>query len=109
MATGNVKRFRFEGVNYEVDLTSITGKMERELWKSIGMSPMQAIDALGAGASFGLAVLLWVARVQRGDRVTYEQVEGYLDGLDKGEVDLEFLPDVEDDEVPQPSGAGSDT
>lgn len=104
-----VKRFRFEGADYEFDPSAITGKMERELWKATGITPMQAFDALAAGASFGLATILWLARVQRGDRVTYDQVESYLDGVDKAEVDLEFLPDVEADELPQLSGAGSET
>lgn len=109
MADSKVRRFRFEGVEYQFDPQAITGKMERELWKAAGVSPMQAFEALAAGASFGFAAILWLSRVQRGDRVTYEQVEDYLDKMDREEVDLEFLPDAEADEVPQPSGVDSNT
>jgi hypothetical protein len=109
MPESTVRRFRFEGVEYHFDPQGITGKMERELWKAAGVSPMQAFEALAAGASFGFAAILWISRVQRGDKVTYEQVETYLDEMDRDEVDLEFLPDVEADEVPQLSGVDSNT
>lgn len=109
MPDSKVKRFRFEGVEYDFDPQAITGKMERELWKAAGVSPMQAFEALAAGASFGFAAILWLSRVQRGDLVTYGQVEEYLDNMDRDEVDLEFLPEVEADEVPQPSGVDSNT
>lgn len=107
MPDSKVRRFRFEGVEYSFDPQAITGRMERELWKAAGVSPVQAFEALAAGASFGFAAVLWLSRVQRGDKVTYEQVEKYLDEMDRDEVDLEFLPEVEADEVPQLSGADS--
>ena len=90
-----VLRFRFQGVEYQLDPSDITGKLERELWKSTEMSVQQIMTALVAGASFGLAAVVWMARRLAGETVRYDEVERYVDSLDGDDIDLELLGDEE--------------
>lgn len=102
MSDSKILRFRFQGVEYRVDGSMMTGKLERELWKATGFSLGQVIEALVAGASFGFSAVLWLARRQNGETVRYEQIEQYIDDLDADEIDLELLGDEEVAGDPQP-------
>lgn len=102
MADQKVLRFRFQGVEYQVDGSMMTGKLERELWKATGMSLQQVGEALAAGTSFAFSAMLWLGRRQGGERVTYQAVEEYIDGLRADEMDVELLGDEEVAGDPQP-------
>lgn len=96
MTDSKVIRFRFQGVEYRVDPSMMTGRLERELWKATEMSVAQIMAALVAGASFGLAALVWLARRQNGETVAYREVEEYIDDVAADEIDLELLGDEEE-------------
>lgn len=101
------QRFRFEGKVYRFDPAEMTGRLERELWQATKLTMLQAFEALTGGASFGLAAVLWMSRRQAGEQVTYDEVESWLDGLDKSTVEFELVGE-EADESPQLSGANSE-
>ena len=95
-----VLRFRFQGVNYEVDPYEITGDIERELWKATKCSPIELNQALGTGAAFALAGLMWLSRRMAGERVPYKALEDSFYAQVKeagGDVDFEILPDPVDE------------
>lgn len=101
MSDQKALRFRFQGVEYRLDPSEMTGKLERELWKSTEMSVNQIMSALIAGASFGLAAVVWMARRLAGESVRYDEVERYVDSLDADDIDVELLGDEEVVEDPQ--------
>lgn len=90
-------RFRLDGVEYTVDRSDISPRMERELFQQSGVTPQAAFTALTQGATFGIAALVYLARRQAGERVAYQQIEDALwkasqDAAESGEpIDLEVL------------------
>lgn len=86
-------KFRVDGVAYVFD-QDITPRMERELFQAIGISPQAALSAMNQGAFFGVCALVWLARRQRGDKITYQAVEDDLTAARKAsgdEFDLELI------------------
>jgi hypothetical protein len=71
-------RFRVDGVEYTVDRSDITPRIERELFTQAGITLSDAGMALTRGALFGVAAMMFVARRQQGEQVAYQPIE---DGL----------------------------
>lgn len=76
--SADVVRFRLEGVDYALDRSELSPALERELYQQAGLTPQACLQALSQGATFGLAALVFLARRQGGERVTYLQIESAL-------------------------------
>lgn len=71
--------FRLEGVTYRFDMAGLKGSHERALWAGAGITVNDALQALQRGAMFGVAAVMFLARLQAGDTVDYAAVEADLD------------------------------
>lgn len=106
MADNQVK-FRVDGVHYTLDQDEITPRLERELWLAIGITPQSALSSMSQGAFFGVCAMTWLARRQRGDKITYQAIEDDLHKARKlagDDFDLELIIEdgpVEEDDAPQ--------
>lgn len=106
---GKALRFNVNGVDYAFRESEFTGKLERELYGSAGLTWIKAVQAAQDGALFGVAALIWLARRQAGQTVDYEVVESelYADAM-AGDLTLTF-EDVDadggDDAGPPADGA----
>lgn len=102
-----VLRLRCDGVHYTLDFSDISPRIERDLYVQAQITPKQALDSLQHGATFGIAAVVYLARRQAGEPVTYQTVEDGLwtairrAGMD--DFDLAIITDDEEtDAVPQP-------
>ena len=77
-----------DGVVYHLNPRELDHTTERALFAESGLTLPQLMTAMsgGSGAPFMLAALVFLARRQRGDRVTYDEVASAI-GYDT-EVDV---------------------
>lgn len=77
-----------DGVAYHLNPRELDHTTERALFAESGLTLPQLMTAMsgGSGAPFMLAALVFLARRQRGDRVTYDEVASAI-GYDT-EVDV---------------------
>lgn len=97
--------FRLEGVTYRFDMGSLKGSQERALWTDAGITVNDALQALQRGALFGVAAVMFLARLQAGETVSYATVEADLDRAwteNNGDISAELV--VEDDDTAGPFG-----
>ena len=71
--------FRLEGALYRFDMGALKGSQERALWAGAGLTVNDALQALQRGAMFGVAAIMFLARLQAGEIVDYATVEADLD------------------------------
>lgn len=92
--------FRADGVRYTLDRDEIGLGHERELFIDAGVTPDQAFRAFAAGARFGLAAVIWLARRQAGETVTYGAVEAAVEKAIRAagdDFDLAIIEEDDDD------------
>lgn len=109
-STTTALKFRVDGVSYVFDQSDITPAIERQLLIEAGVTPQQALLALGQGAFFSICALVWLARKQHGDKIAYLAVESQLYEARRAqgeEFDLEILSSDETAPAPQLSGVSS--
>lgn len=100
--------FRYEGIIYRFSASEMTGALERELWQATKLTVQDIAEALGGGARFAVAALVWLSRRQRGEKVAYVAVEHDLDAaIAAGDVDLEILDGASEEEAGPPVDAAS--
>lgn len=71
--------FRLEGVTYRFAMGALKGAHERALWVGAAITVNDALQALQRGAMFGVAAVMFLARLQAGETVEYATVENDLD------------------------------
>lgn len=102
-------RWRFQGVEYALDMQHLEMALERELFQQANITAAQARQALIGGAPFGLAALTYLARRQAGERITYAMLEADMDRQLQAMAAAGELPDLEwlgDDDDGQGDDAG---
>lgn len=69
-------RITVAGVTYLLTIGDLTAEIEIELYKASGLTVPEIVNASerGAGAPFMFAALVFLARRQAGDRITYDEV-----------------------------------
>lgn len=77
---GRVLSFEIDGAAYSVSLTRLTALDQHELRRQTGWTLLTLGDAMGGDFSIDLvAVLLWLARRQAGETVTFAEVAEEID------------------------------
>ena len=93
-------RITIDGKHYDVRLGDVTPNLARELRVSIGMGPLQLINATGIAPDVDLlSAFVWLARRIRGEFVRIEDVsvsyqEMLSDGFDVGFPEAEEDPEA---------------
>ena len=69
-------RITVAGVAYTLTIGELTHEIELELYKASGLTVPEIVNASerGSGAPFMIAALVFLARRQAGDRITYDEV-----------------------------------
>lgn len=69
-------RITVAGVTYTLTIGELTHAIELELYKASGLTVPEIVSSSerGSGAPFMIAALVFLARRQAGDRVTYDEV-----------------------------------
>lgn len=98
--------FRADGVRYTLDRDEIGLGHERELFVEAGVTPDQAFKAFAGGARFGLAAVIWLARRQAGETVTYTAVEAAVEKALRAAGDDFDLAIIEEDGDDTPKARG---
>lgn len=104
---GEVLRFRVDGAEYRLERGELSDRIERELFVQAGITTQQAFSAVAAGAAFGVAALVFLAKRTAGQPAQYAQIEQALEEARRAagdEFDLEVLADDSDGGGDNPPG-----
>ncbi len=118
MAGNNTKvKVWFKGEKYEIDVRNVTGIEDRKFRLAVGYTVPMAFDMLETQGLMlePLAGMVWLAKLRRGENVTYDDVLGtisYQDLLDaedaqEEEKKAEIAPLVEAAEKKKAKAAGA--
>lgn len=91
---------KIDGESYTVRPSEVTAKMAGQLRKQSGMSVRSVMVAAGDDPDLDVvAALVWLARRQRGEKVTWDEVAEAITYDSDLQTDAE--PEVEDESSPE--------
>lgn len=90
-------RFKFDGVDYDIFLSDLTGRDVKDFRAAVGMSPVHAFRiAPTEGLDIDvIAGFVWLAKRKKKPRTTYDEI---LDQISYGNVDVATVDEDEADE-----------
>ena len=96
--------YRVGDTVHVVDVSALTGRQELRLYQETGLTFPEVMTAVQSGrvAPFLMAAFVFLARVQKGDLVTYDQVSA---GINYS-TEVAFADPTEP--PPEPQGVDSD-
>lgn len=88
--------FRLDGVTYSVSTRHGVMAIERELFTQTGFTLARLFEAIEQGATFAVPALVFLARRQAGEKISYAAIEADIERrATEGDLELELLAEEE--------------